>query len=124
MAYVVTRRLVADEGGHDQNSTTAPSVDYGNGTSVGAICDYYPITLPPDSVGDTPDKRVIGGSDVSPHEFPFAVAMIMDDTNFCGGSLIDESHVLTAAHCLPDGYTLKLTQLLTSVGRKVIIWIN
>lgn len=99
-SYFVSRRLLADDSSANVNATS--SLDYGNGTDVAAICDYVPITLPPDSNGETPE-RVIGGSEVSPNEFPFVVAIIKDGTDFCSGSLIHESHVLTAAHCVPEG---------------------
>lgn len=43
--------------------------------------------------------RITGGSTASRGQFPWQVALIIDDAYFCGGSLIDELWVLTAAHC-------------------------
>ena len=40
--------------------------------------------------------RIFYGELVAPGEFPFLVSI--DDA--CGGSIIDSSHILTAAHCL------------------------
>ncbi len=65
------------------------SIANGNGNDISAICDYVPITLPPESEGEIP-TRVVGGAEAVPHEFPFMVAMLMDGESFCGGSLIDE----------------------------------
>lgn len=31
-----------------------------------------------------------------PHSFPWMVAMLIDHKSFCGGSVIDETHILTA----------------------------
>ncbi|XP_068081586.1 trypsin [Anabrus simplex] len=50
------------------------------------------------------DGRVIGGRDALPGEFPFQVSIgYIDETNvyhhYCGASILDEHHVLTAAHC-------------------------
>ncbi|XP_068083256.1 trypsin-4 [Anabrus simplex] len=51
------------------------------------------------------DERIIGGRDALPGEFPFQVSIgyINPETKLyehnCGGSILDEHHVLTAGHC-------------------------
>ena len=50
--------------------------------------------------------RIVGGRASGAHEFPWNARLIVyDDKEFygCGGSLISDRWVLTAAHCL-DGY--------------------
>ncbi|KAJ8942819.1 hypothetical protein NQ318_022833 [Aromia moschata] len=43
--------------------------------------------------------RVIGGSEATPNSIPYQVAVILDGSGLCGGSLISREWVLSAAHC-------------------------
>lgn len=61
-----------------------------------------------------PDPRIVGGVEAAPGAWPWQVALIYPRSvavgpnyysnyaQFCGGSLIDEMWVLTAAHCVID----------------------
>jgi secreted trypsin-like serine protease len=42
---------------------------------------------------------ITGGSPAARGQFPWQVALIIDNSVFCGGSLISDRWVLTAAHC-------------------------
>jgi len=44
-------------------------------------------------------NRITGGSPAERGQFPWQVALIIDNTWFCGASLISSQWVLTAAHC-------------------------
>uniref|UniRef100_A0A3Q3WMW3 Peptidase S1 domain-containing protein n=1 Tax=Mola mola TaxID=94237 RepID=A0A3Q3WMW3_MOLML len=44
-------------------------------------------------------NQIIGGDDASPGEWPWQVTLQLDSNHFCGGSLISDQWVLTAAQC-------------------------
>lgn len=46
-----------------------------------------------------PTHRVVGGIDAYPHEFPYQISIQYNGTHHCGGSILNEYYILTAAHC-------------------------
>ncbi|XP_052784313.1 chymotrypsin-1-like [Mya arenaria] len=53
--------------------------------------------------GKKPDRNIIDGEDADPGEFPYQVRMLRDGFFFCMGTILDETTVLSAAHCFKDG---------------------
>merc|ERR1712226_1547621 len=49
--------------------------------------------------GPAREGRIVGGVEATEHAWPWQVALFIDDAWFCGGSIISENYVLTAAHC-------------------------
>ncbi|BET01142.1 serine-type endopeptidase activity [Nesidiocoris tenuis] len=45
--------------------------------------------------------RIVGGREAFENEYPFSVLLVLKKTGtpFCGGSIISDFHILTAAHC-------------------------
>ncbi|XP_014256512.1 coagulation factor VII-like isoform X2 [Cimex lectularius] len=64
---------------------------------------YYGSTkryMEQENQGKFAKRRIVSGSDAHVGEFPWVVAIGLDQMFFCGGALITDSLVLTAAHCL------------------------
>ena len=71
------------------------------------------------------EPQIVGGKPVPDGTYPFVVALLdlrrgdtPSDQQFCGGSLIDATHVLTAAHCVAT--PPPLSSLRVVVGRTVL----
>lgn len=45
-------------------------------------------------------ERIVGGHNADKGEWPWIAALFNGGRQFCGGSLIDNIHILTAAHCV------------------------
>lgn len=45
--------------------------------------------------------RLVGGRPADPSDWPWMAALLgKDETRYCGGVLVTDRHVLTAAHCV------------------------
>lgn len=55
-------------------------------------------------MGKGVSPHIVGGSEARPHQFPWQVGIFMDGAYFCGGSIISDEYILTAAHCA-DGFS-------------------
>nr|XP_016998540.2 serine proteinase stubble isoform X2 [Drosophila takahashii] len=65
----------------------------------------------------TPDQeRIVGGINASPHEFPWIAVLFKSGKQFCGGSLITNSHILTAAHCVARMTSWDVAALTAHLG--------
>lgn len=55
-------------------------------------------------VNGVPSARVVGGVNAEIGQFPYQVSLQRSDgSHTCGGSILDENFILTAAHCVVVG---------------------
>ncbi|GAB0098283.1 chymotrypsin [Sergentomyia squamirostris] len=64
--------------------------------------EQHPALMALVSEGFVPESRIVNGNQASPHQFPYQAALVVrlaSENTICGGSLISQNYVLTAAHC-------------------------
>ncbi|XP_060861183.1 proclotting enzyme-like [Metopolophium dirhodum] len=66
--------------------------------------------------GPQDQERIVGGQNADPGEWPWIVAIFNSGRHFCGGSLIDDTHVLTAAHCVAHMTSWDVARLTANLG--------
>jgi len=78
--------------------------------------------------------RIVGGEETEVNEYPWQVAIMYDEQQICGGSLVSDKYVVTAAHCtqyavgkysvqlgahnisIPDGVNIKAKKIINHKG--------
>ncbi|KAG7334874.1 hypothetical protein KOW79_001470 [Hemibagrus wyckioides] len=61
------------------------------------------------------NNKIVGGQDASPGSWPWQVSIQKDGFHFCGGSLINQNWVLSAAHCF-QSYTAPQITIYLGMG--------
>ncbi|KAK2832938.1 hypothetical protein Q5P01_016827 [Channa striata] len=61
------------------------------------------------------NTKIVGGTDAAPGSWPWQASLQRATGHFCGGSLINNQYILTAAHCFPSTST---SGLIVYLGRQ------
>ena len=48
------------------------------------------------------DTRIVGGETAEPHSWPWQISLNVGGRHWCGGSLINNRWIVSAAHCEPS----------------------
>ncbi|GLH08206.1 Serine proteinase stubble [Gryllus bimaculatus] len=66
--------------------------------------------------GAMEQERIVGGQNADIGEWPWMAALFNGGRQFCGGSLIDNIHILTAAHCVAHMSSWDVARLTVHLG--------
>ncbi|XP_058805706.1 transmembrane protease serine 9-like [Phymastichus coffea] len=62
------------------------------------------------------DGRIVGGVTTQQGEWPWIAGLFNAGRHICGGSLIDDTHILTAAHCVAQMNSWDVARLTVRLG--------
>nr|CAD7456465.1 unnamed protein product [Timema tahoe] len=80
------------------------------------------LTTSTDSSPQDKNPRIIGGSPAFQGQFPYQVSLrLSGSSHFCGGVIINQRTVLTAAHCLQGVRTSDLRVIAGTIDRTISI---
>ena len=101
--------------------TVTQALPFGWSNTTPGLPGPSPVSL---RAADSGPARIINGELTTIDEFPFQVALVRDDFQFCGGTFINSKWVMTAGHCvvgaLPSDFEILYgTDKLTIWGQRV-----
>ncbi|XP_063982964.1 chymotrypsin-2-like [Diachasmimorpha longicaudata] len=79
-----------------------------------AICLFYCLII--QGLGARRLRRMSGGTEADSSVIFYQASLRSDDYHFCGGAIISEKHILTAAHCVADLFVPPYDDLTVVTG--------
>lgn len=61
-------------------------------------------------------ERIVGGEATTIEQFPYQAALLLDGVQICGGTIINNYLIVTAAHCLDSTVVFNVSQVSVRVG--------
>ncbi|XP_055713666.1 proclotting enzyme [Phlebotomus papatasi] len=104
--------------------TTTPAPILPTRPSTTTTSPQIPPQVPPSGInancgvknGYQDSERIVGGHNADPNEWPWIAVLFNGGRQFCGGSLIDNQHILTAAHCVAHMSSWDVARLTVQLG--------
>ncbi|XP_058056056.1 trypsin-1-like [Anopheles bellator] len=91
-------------------------------SDVGTTAKPLPRDCPQCSCGrGKTSSRIVGGDAADVKEYPWIAMLLYRGTFYCGGSLINDRYVLTAAHCVLSFVPAQLLAKLYDVERSEMV---
>ncbi|XP_062131608.1 trypsin-1 [Drosophila sulfurigaster albostrigata] len=103
-------------GGSTSSSSSASSPSLANEPALSSDAKAFRVNRCASCTCGVPNaNRIVGGTQVRSNKYPWIAQMIRGSFLFCGGTLINDRYVLTAAHCVHEmdmtGVSVRLLQL-------------
>lgn len=71
-------------------------------------------------------NRIVGGEETAIEEYPYQISLEYGSSHRCGGSILDEETILTAAHCtsgLDMGFVIKIYNFYMQSCFQIIVFV-
>ncbi|GLV37602.1 lethal (2) k05911 [Carabus blaptoides fortunei] len=105
---------------HPSATTTKPvttvSYPWPTAPTTSAPASQLPVTSCGTKNGYQDQERIVGGHNADLGEWPWIAALFNGGRQFCGGSLIDNIHILSAAHCVAHMSSWDVARLTVRLG--------
>ncbi|XP_064547635.1 chymotrypsinogen B [Drosophila montana] len=118
-SVLTTRRTTPRPGSRPPTTTRRPSTATSTTTrrpSSGFSPEGLPLRCGHKNPVSPDQERIVGGTNASPYEFPWIAVLFKSGKQFCGGSLITNNHILTAAHCVARMTSWDVAALTAHLG--------
>ncbi|XP_050075197.1 collagenase-like [Anopheles maculipalpis] len=107
----------------EQSAINGTDVDWSKVRSIDEF-DHYWTRLSPElqlyrNTAPGPASRIANGFQATPGQFPYHVVLLADftlGTGLCGATVLTNSYILTAAHCVAEYYGIKASGGLAIMG--------